>query len=142
MPASRAARRTREGVRIAAVVAEGDHARGPNLGQQALHRLALAASVARPEVHDEPPSIVREVVRGELAVDGLDGRLDGGASGDPVLGLANVERDRGPLALDEQPGGRPSSSGTRVASCSAGSSAASWPGWNATVRRSARPRRG
>ena len=47
-----------------------------------------------------------EVVRRQLAVDGLDGGDHGRACRDAVVGLADVEGDRGTLALDEQPGRR------------------------------------
>ena len=102
-PTSRAARRTREPVGIADVVAERHDRRRSQLGQERLEGLALATRGPRPEVDDEPASVVGEVVRRQLAVDGLDGRHDGRPGRDPVVGLADVESDRWALALDEQP---------------------------------------
>ena len=103
VPAVRAARRTREPVRVADIVAKG-HDRGRSLaGQQLLERLALATRRSRPQVDDEPPAIVAELVGRQLAVDLLDRGLDGGARRGPVVGLADMERHRRSLSLDEQP---------------------------------------
>ncbi len=49
---------------------------------------------------------MREVVRRQLAVDGLDGGHHGRAGGNAVVGLTDVKGDGGALALDEQPGRR------------------------------------
>ena len=106
---TRVARRPQHGepVGVAAVVAEGHDGCRPQVCQQALERLALAAGGPRTEIDDQPAAVVGQLVLGQLAVDGFDGGDDRGASRGTVVGLADVEGHRWSLALDEEPG-RPS----------------------------------
>ena len=92
-----------ERVRVAAVIPKANDRRRFKLREQPFHRLSLAACGARTEVHHETAPVMRQVVARQLAIDRLDRRHDGGPGGHTILGLANVERDRRPLRLDEQP---------------------------------------
>jgi len=96
-----------EPVCVADVVPERDGRRdlGPEVGQEPFDRLALAARRPRTEIDDEASSVVRELVRWEIAVDGRDRGLAGGPCRDTIIRLADVERDGGAFALDEQPRG-------------------------------------
>lgn len=94
-----------ERVHVTQLVAEDHDSARPLTIQQSRHRLALAARVVRSQVHDGPTAVMHEAVVRE-ALTGLDGR-DGCQDGVPghghVAGLADMEGDRGSLALDEQP---------------------------------------
>ena len=94
----------REGIGVAEVVAERDHRDRAQLPEQAAERLTLTAGRPRSQVDHQPATVVGQVVRRQLAIDGLDRRFDRRARGDPILGLADVERDGRALTLDEQPG--------------------------------------
>ena len=95
----------REPVGVAQVVAEGHDRRRPELRQQALERPRAcrrrsAAGGRRPAGRGS----------GRARAPAARGRRSSMAAttaaraGDPVVGLADVERDRRALALDEQPG--------------------------------------
>ncbi len=94
-----------EGVRVAEVVAERHDPARPVAFDQALDRLALATGVTRPQVHHGPAAVRPQAVVGETEPsldrgDRVEHRRPGSRD---VVRLADMERDRGALALDEQP---------------------------------------
>ena len=95
-----------EGVRIAEVVPERDDRPGLVTGDQALDRLPLATGIAGPHVDHGTPAIRPQAVVGETepGFDRGDRVEDGRPGHRDVVGLADVERDRRALALDEEPG--------------------------------------
>ena len=83
----------REAIGVAQVVAEGHDGRRPEVREEPLEGLAFPARRARPQVDHKTAPVVREVVLRELVVHLGDGGLHGGARRDPVVGLADMERD-------------------------------------------------
>ena len=95
-----------ERVDVAQLVAQRQDAAWAVPIDEPCHGLPLASGLARPQVHDGAAAVVGEAMdEPQTALDDLDGRHDRGPRRRNIVGLPDVERDRRPLAFDEQPGG-------------------------------------
>ena len=104
VPLLRAARRTPNASASLESSPNATTVAGSELREKCLHRLAFATRGPGPEIDDESAPVVGEIVRRQVPLGVLDRRFDGGPGCQGVVRLANVERHRRALALDEEPG--------------------------------------